>query len=635
MRIPIRGRRQGRRGLQFGGGLLPGGMPPRAWLALLVALLGSRVALAVQLEALETGREWRLRALVFRGNRALGTGELRRALVTSERPWYQRWRIWRPAPDFDPVSFRADLERLRRLYRTRGYYHARVEHDLELPARGDALTAVVYIDEGPPVLVEDVAVSLGGTELAAAERERLLGALPIAAGAVFGEDAYARAFAYLRAYYRERGFARVRVRKRAQVDVRRDRARVAYQVESGPPSVFGAVRVQGTREVDPEVVRRELAFGPGEPFKASLVERTRANLVALRLFRTIRIDEDKGRDPHVAVRIKVVEAPRHEVRLGVGYDTEEQLRGLAGWRDYDFLGGARQLGFTARASFLRRTIAADFLQPHFPGTQQRLRLIASEDQEDEETYTNDRARFTPRVELEPLPALTAYLFYRLEYDSLSDVNRVVARRFPDIAPHSGLLSGLGLGADWNWTDDLLDPTRGWVTSASVEPVGGFLGGKFSFVRLQGEGRRYQPLLADLVAAFRLRLGAEEPTGRSRDVPLFERLYAGGIGSVRGYERRHVGPLIDDDPVGGRSLIEGSAELRHPVTERLGAAVFADAGQVSLASFDFPLDDLRYGFGFGLRYKSPVGPLRVDLGFPLDPPRRDARWQLHLSVGQVF
>src|SRR5439155_900332 len=190
---------------------------------------------------------------------------------------------------------------------------------------------------------------------------------------------------------------------------------------------------------DPEVVRRELAFRQGDPFKASLLERTRANLMALRLFRTIRIDEDKSRDPRVAVRIRVIEAPRHEVRFGVGYDTEEQLRGLAG-------------------------------------------------------------------------------------------------RLPDLAPHSGLLSGVGLGADWNWTDDLLDPTRGWVTSASVEPVGGFLGGKFSFVRLQGEGRRYQPLVADLAAAFRLRLGAEEPFGGSRDVPLFERLYAGGIGSVRGYER---------------------------------------------------------------------------------------------------
>src|SRR3989441_1016892 len=576
-------------------------MPPRAWLALLVALLGSRAALAVQLEALEVGREWRLRALVLRGNPALGRGELRRTLVTAERPWYQRWRVWRPAPEFDPVTFRADLERLRRLYRSRGYYHARVAHDLELAADGDALTAVVYVDEGPPVVVEDVAVSLSGTALEPVERERLLGALPIARGQVFGEDAYERAVAYLRAYYRERGFARVRVRKRAQVDVRHDRARVAYEVASGPPSVFGEVRVTGTRAVDPEVGRRELAFRPGEPFKASLVERTRSNLVALRLFRTIRIDEDKRRDPRVEVRIRLTEAPRHEVRFGVGYDTEEQLRGLAGWRDYDFLGGARQVGFTARASFLRRSIAADFLQPHFPGAHQRLRLIASEDQEDEETYTDDRARFAPRLELQPLPALTAYAFYRIEYDSLSGVNRVVARRFPDLAPHSGLLSGLGLGADWNGTDDLLDPTRGWLTSASVEPVGGFLGGKFSFVRLQGEGRRYQPLVADLGAAFRLRLGTEALTGGSREVPLFERLYAGGIGSVRGYERRHVGPLIDDDPIGGRSLLEGSAELRHPLTQRLRAGAVSPPGAGGPPRLRLPLRRLR----LRLRFRAPL------------------------------
>src|SRR5438132_10894686 len=155
-------------------------MPPRAWLARLFALLGPRAALAVQLEALEAGREWRLRALVFRGNHALGSGELRRVLVTAERPWYQRWRVWRPAPEFDPVTFRADLERLRRLYRSRGYYHARVAHDLELAAGGNALTAVVYVDEGPPVVVEDVAVSLGGTALTPVVREWLIVSAPTA-----------------------------------------------------------------------------------------------------------------------------------------------------------------------------------------------------------------------------------------------------------------------------------------------------------------------------------------------------------------------------------------------------------------------------------------------------------------------
>lgn len=621
--------------MQFGRGLLPGGMPRRAWLALLLALVGPHAALAVQLDALETGRDWRLGALVFRGNHAVRSEELRRAVVTIPRPWYQRWRFWRAPPEFDPVGFRTDLERLRRLYRSRGYYHARVTHDLELPAEGDALVAVVYIDEGPPVLVEDVAVVFSGAPLPAEDHDLLLAALPIARGQVFSEDAYGRAVTYLRTYYREHGFARVRVHKRTEVDVLHDRARVAYEVDSGPRSVFGKVRVSGTRKVEPEVVHRELAFATGDPFRQSLLERTRSNLAALNLFRTIRIEEDKSRDARVDLRVRVIETPPHEVRFGIGYDTEEQLRGLAGWRDYDFLGGGRQLGFTARASFLRRTLVGDFLQPHFPGTDERVRLIVSEEQEDEQTYTNDRARLMPRLEWQPRPGLTGYAFYRLEYDSLSGVNTAVEQLFPRLVPRPGILSGLGFGVDWSWIDDLLDPTRGSTASASVEPVGGFLGGDVSFVRVQGEVRRFQPLFAELSAAFRFHLAAEEPTGSSQDVPLFERLYAGGIGSVRGYERRHVGLLLDNDPVGGRSLIEASAELRHPITEELGAALFVDAGQVSLESFDFPFGDLRYGVGVGLRYKSPVGPLRVDLGFPLEPPRGDAHWQVHLSIGQAF
>src|SRR5581483_9623793 len=116
---------------------------------------------------------------------------------------------------------------------------------------------------------------------------------------------------------------------------------------------------------------------------------------------------------------------------------------------------------------------------------------------------------------------------------------------------------------------------------------------------------------------------------------FERFYAGGINSVRGYERWRVGPLVDDDPIGGRSVVEWSLELRHPITEQLGGALFLDAGQVSRSSFDIPFGSLRYGTGFGVRYKSPVGPLRVDLGFPVQPPDDDPRWQVHVSVGAAF
>jgi outer membrane protein insertion porin family len=622
----------------------PGAIALSAMLAL-ATILGPNPARAVQLDALDPVREWRLAALEFRGNESLPTDELRRAMVTKPRPWYMAWRFWQPLPDFDPITFRADLDRLRQLYRNRGYYAARIDHDVELPAEGNAVRAVVYVTQGTPVYVESVSVDLAGIPLPPAERELLLSHLPLERGDVFDQGKYERGYAYLRSYYREHGFARVHVTRATRVEVKRNAAAVTYRVESGPSSVFGEVSIGGTHHVDPDVVRREVVFRPGEPFKESLVERTRANLVALRLFRAVRVDEDKSRDPRVDTRISVTEGPKHEVALGLGYDTEEQLRGLATWRDYDFFGGGRQLGFTARASFLRRTIAADFLQPHFPGPRDRVRLQLSEQQEDEETYTNDRARLTPRIEWAALPNVTSYAFYRLEYDSLSSVSKRVERLFPAIATHHGLLSGLGFGADWNATDDLIDPSRGWVTSASVEPVGGFLGGKFSFIRLSAEGRWYQPLPERLLGALRLRLGAAKPIGNSDDIPLFERFYAGGLNSVRGYERRHVASsdvpgssdgLVGGDPIGGRTLVDGSLELRHPITEKIGAAVFFDAGQVSLRTFDFPFDDLRYGTGFGVSYKSPIGPLRVDLGFPVPgPPHGDASWQVHVSVGQVF
>ena len=464
-------------------------------------------------------------------------------------------------------------------------------------------------------------------------------------GRVFTEEAYGRADTYLRAYYREHGFARVAVTKQAAVDLGRDEVRVGYRLESGPPCVFGETRVTGTEAVAPEVPRRELAYAPGEPFKQSLLDRTRRNLVGLNLFRAVRIEEDQGPDPVVSVHIHLTEVPPREVRLGVGYDTEEQIRGLASWRNYNFLGGARQLGFTARASFIHRTIAADFLQPHFPGHRNRTRLLLAEEEEEEDAFTLDRSRLSPRLEWQATDRFTGYAFYRVEYDLLSGVEASVKRAVEQcsvkagnvdvVCRRPGVLSGLGFGADWNGTDDLIDPTRGWALGATVEPVGGLLGGDFSFVRLVGDGRFFLPLVGGLLGASRLRLGTAEPFGRHDEIPLFERFYAGGIDSVRGYGRWRVGPLVDDKPIGGRSVVEGSVELRHPITEQLGAAVFVDGGQLSPRSFDFPFGDLRYGAGFGLRYKSPVGPLRADLGFPFQPPDGDAGWQVHVSLGSKF
>jgi outer membrane protein assembly complex protein YaeT len=598
---------------------------------LAAVVIAASPARAVQVDALEPQREYRLAALRVVGAHAVPARTLRGAMLTKPRPWFA---VWRAYPTFDPVTFRTDLERVRRTYETRGYYAAVVEHDVELPASGDTVTAFVYVEEGPATHVDRLDVALTGEALPAAERDRLLATLPLKQNDVFTADAYTRTETTLRTYYREHGYARVEVTRAATVDAAAATARVTYRLVSGPSMVFGETRIDGTERLTRGIVRRELAYAPGDPFRQSRLDKTRNNLVALNLFRTVRIDEEPN-GGRVDLHVRVAEGPPHEIRLGVGYDTEEQVRGLASWRSYDFLGGARQLGFSARVSLIRRTLAADFLQPHFPGQNNRTRLLFVEDQEDEDSFDLDRARVSPRFEWQATERITGFAFYRGEYDSLSSVPRRVRAFNPDLAPSNSTLSGFGFGADWNATDDLLDPQRGFVTSATVEPVGGAVGGDVSFLRVVADGRVYRPLVAKFLAAARLRLGAAQPTGGTREIPLFERFYAGGINSVRGYGRWRVGPLIDDHPIGGRTVVESSVELRHPVTDRIAAAVFLDGGEVSQHDWKFRFGHLRYGTGVGALVRSPIGPLRLDLGFPVQPPDGDQRWQVHVSLGSTF
>ena len=157
-----------------------------------------------------------------------------------------------------------------------------------------------------------------------------------------------------------------------------------------------------------------------------------------------------------------------------------------------------------------------------------------------------------------------------------------------------------------------------------------------FYKIVGEVKKYQSLPWQTVLATRAKLAFATPIGAEENLPLSERLYEGGEGSVRGYGRRQLGPRDSaNNPIGGESAVEGSLELRHAVWGPIGGAVFLDAGQVSLNPWDPPIGDLNYGSGFALTYATPVGPLRFDIGFPFERPPGDAGWVLYFSIGQFY
>ena len=199
------------------------------------------------------------------------------------------------------------------------------------------------------------------------------------------------------------------------------------------------------------------------------------------------------------------------------------------------------------------------------------------------------------------------------------------------------LLSLPLQLNWNRANSALDPTRGFKISGRTEPFADFISGETVFLKSDIAANHYLPLAGDgkLVFASRVMFGAI--VGESKlNIPADERFYAGGGGSIRGYPFQTVGPLIGDDPTGGRSVFESSAELRYRVAESFGVVAFLDGGSAFESTFPDFKEDVLFGAGLGLRYFSPIGPLRMDVAFPLD--RRvgvDDSFQLYISIGQAF
>jgi outer membrane protein assembly complex protein YaeT len=573
------------------------------------------------------------------GAHTIAPSAVRAVLLTRLPPWYMPWKRWLDPPIFNPSLLRTDLERIAVLLRATGHYQGTVSHDLRLD--GTRVTVVVTIDEGPIVRVKAVELEILDFEPSAAEEEDLRAQIVLTAGAVFTQAGYDSGRDRLELYLRTQGFAYVVVEKHAVVDTASEEAVVRYRVTRGIPAVFGTTFVAGTAQVAVRLLRREIAFRPGDPYHPAKLDETQARIFGLRLFRSVTVRPRNLADESgtLDVAVTVVEGPPRELTAGIGYGLEDEMRGQLRWQHDDFVGGGRQLGFRLKGSAIEQAVEGEFRQPYFLHPAQTFIAPLTQVRDDEPGFTLARIRFAPRVERKLRPQLHVALGYNVEYDDLSNVPDSTVARLEggrDSYVARGLVSSLTGVVERNTTIDLLDPREGSVVNLTLEQAGGPWQGAYSFYSAVLDAKKYLPLPGRRTLAGRFRIGTGNGFGQSRDLPLFRRFLAGGINSTRGYDRSMVGPLNDsDDPVGGRSLLEGSIELRTPLYGPLGGVLFFDVGEVRRQFASYSVGDLMFGAGFGFRYQTIVGPLRVDLGFPLAPPPGEPSWQVHFSIGQAF
>jgi outer membrane protein assembly factor BamA len=596
-----------------------------------------------------------IRSLDFEGVEHVSESELADALLTSG----PSWRPWAEPPKFDESALLEDMERIDRFYRDYGYYQTQVRYELHWNDDRSRVRIRIIVDEGPPIRL--TALQIVQREPARLSRKawgKIIEDLPLHVGEIFGVRDYREVRGELTDRLAEAGHPQPKFDGGAEVDVDAGIATVRWTIDPGPEVRFGEIRVVGLERVEEAIVLRELTFATGDRFDVSSRRKTREKLFALGLFRSIAIEcvapgdpttgivgdsdapttepsRDPGHEPEPEVvewpvTLRIYERLPRTVRVGVGYGTEELYRARVEWRHRNFLGEARLLDLRLQYNALTPGFEVGLTQPHFMRPGVRLRAEGAIRYETMPAY--EAVRFASAIQLER--DLWEHWAVRGGYGfEIADVDP----EDPTASDGIDRVSGPRFGLERDTIDDRFEPRRGTWLQLSAAPSLEAFGATGSWVELSAEGRGFLPVFFATLG-LRARIAGIESfadTGYS-GVPVFKRLFSGGSNSVRGFKFQELGPLdVDGDPVGGRSLFEGSIELRFPIWGRLRGVGFVDVGLVDRKSFHYRLGDLRESAGPGLRFSTPVGAIRFDVGFPLD--RRDGEdaYRIHLAVGNFF
>jgi outer membrane protein insertion porin family len=405
-------------------------------------------------------------------------------------------------------------------------------------------------------------------------------------------------------------------------------ARVRLIVSPGPRTIVDRVVVAGLDRTREDVVRRELKVREGEPLGVDDLLETQRRLSALGLFETVTIVELAAEAPERrTLVIRVDEGPRSSVAYGIGFGERDLVRGSVEVTRRNLFGMDRRLSAFVRMSFRGSRFLASFREPYLLGRRQELFVTAFRDEEDRDAF--DYARYGIAVQTARALAPRWNLVLRQTYQEIRTYNVVEDCLALDRQFCPATLSGPSASLVSDTRDDPLDPRHGYFLLTDALLSHRVLGGDTllkAFVQASG----YRLLAPRVILALSGRVGMGRTFGvEPLLLPIPERFFAGGDYSLRGFG---VDEVREE---GGNGVLLGTAELRVDAGGGVSAAAFTDVGNVYRLASEMTLSDLRYTAGVGLRYKSALGPLRLDWGYKLDRREGESASRVHVTIGHAF
>jgi translocation and assembly module TamA len=594
-------------------------------------------------------------AIEWRGLETLDAATLEDRIATTAQPRIEL-RFWRQPPRLDLFTLEDDRGRIQEVYAEKGHFEARASYRLIDPdhpetafdpEEAERVRVIFEITEGPITRTRlwTLAVAPPGPEpepIETIERLQAAALAYVAPGHPFGTDLYRERRRALLAWAAEIGFPYARLEGGATVDTESHEARVDWTLFPGPRVRLESIAIKGLERVAPKIVERHLTLETGTRYRGSAIGQSERRLVSTGLFSSVVIQPTNdaragsSSEGKLALEVDVEESRPRSIRASVGYGTEDGPRGevILDWRN--FMGDARLFRLRGFASFRDTGVEASLGQPWLFGETTRGDLTVSalrQDRPGYEAFVTGAAAF---LTWKPSPnhPLTLSVGPGYELSRITQFNTNVDPE--ERGPRDATIVNLFTRMRFERVDDVIDPSHGFRIELANELGGRVFESDLDYHLWRLDLRSYVGW-GPFVLATRGAITTLDPISASRsDVPLTRRLYAGGTNSIRGFGYQRLGPEdANNDPLGGLSRIEAGAELRIRIHKPLAVVGFVDAGDVRSVPWTFRPTELRYSAGPGLRIETPIGPIRLDVGFLLNRPRDADPWRVHLSVGHAF
>lgn len=523
---------------------------------------------------------------------------------------------------------RQDVPRLEDILQSHGHFQPKIQVDVREPSN-DEIRIDYTVAPGPVYTLESVDIEIASTPSEAPALRKLT---PKMVGLSRGEPARAKdiraARGRLESLVRAAGYPFAETsRPELRLNHETRTATVTLHCRPGRRATFGELDVRGLERVAPDVVRNKVPWAPGDPYDPEAVRALRQRLKESGMFSLVDIEhgDELTADGRLPMTATLSEAAPRLFTVGVGYETDIGLGVQTSWDHRNLWGGGEHLQLGLNLSAEKQEANTALRLQHLPGKDQSLRLQIRTTHEDTDAYESTSYQASAHAEWRMSPHLQSEAGIGYKYADIDDAQ----------TRNTFHLLSLPLRLDWDLRDDVLNPTEGGQIVAQITSVKEIFSGDQFYQKYTLRARRFYSISPSVVLAFRGVIGGIWGAAVD-DVPADDRFFAGGGGSIRGYPYQEVAPRRAGDPFGGRSLLEGTGEVRWQWSETLGWAVFVDGGNAFEASYPDLGETLFWGAGIGFRYYTPVGPLRLDVAMPLNRDEHmDGNLQFYISLGQAF